>query len=650
MGHTWHARAVAVPVALLLVCSAGCVKAIVLRPAHTFTAAYSNAATVRKMLSLPEEGAAEPAKVGTPLYVMPPRDEKSRTRDPSKAYRKLAPELDIRSSLAHVVTEWRELTDADLAHVTKSSRTFGMPPQEEHEEMSPGDRAYAAVVRAYADPSSTLEAIAPEFDEDSATGFADASNTDPGEGSEHSGTTWGAPAMAMWPTGEEACWSRGEHYSQLREADAIVEGHPEWRQNPIEIAHLDTGYAGDDPLLPETLQVDESKSFVPETTADAGEGHGNATLSTLSAGVVRVQDGAGATAYDDVLGSNPYAHVREYRISSAQPVFEGGFSWGPVHLDPRRMSLAIAQAADAGVDVVSLSAGGMPSLLQAWAVNHAYENGTAIVAATGDFFTLPFLPYSTPRQVVYPANYGRVLGVAGVTAEDRSYGKAPCYFCLWRLWQWDQWMLRGSYGPTASMRGHVVSGYAPNVCHSSGRGSVDRDGGGTSHATPQVAGAAALWLAAHRSEIPAAEWRSWKKSEAVYQALMTSADKGVAEYDVETMGEGVVRAKALLETQVDLDALQEREKSEIDPFWLVRELLSTGVLQSPGVQLRQGLLDMVETELRQIMYHSNGVRDSLEELDLHNSGDCKRLASAILASGKASRTLTGWLRAYLAKS
>jgi hypothetical protein len=86
---------------------------------------------------------------------------------------------------------------------------------------------------------------------------------------------------------------------------------------------------------------------------------------------------------------------------------------------------------------------------------------------------------------------------------------------------------------------------------------IDIDGGGTSSATPQAAAAAAHWLAYHRKNIPAAEWNTWKKAEAVYTAMIYTADRsqtrtnrGLAPQDQipdPFLGAGVLKASNMLQ-------------------------------------------------------------------------------------------------------
>lgn len=602
---------------------AGCVRSIKLEHQQTFTAGYSRAAAKTENV-LPDDDRVLPDG-------LPGRELFSARR--GGELRTLADEETDRE-----VVHWRQLSDAELGVNPDAFRTLLEAPQVAPDG-GPWDRAYDVALSAYRDPANPLESIEPDFLEDGQdAGGAPAPG---GARPPYTGAaTLGAPESPMWPTGGEVCWNRGSRYSQLQQAYEYVHARPEWLATPITIAHLDTGYAAADPLLPPSLREQDSRSFFADAgTAEGGVGHGNATLSTLAGARVSLRDPPDAgPVYTGILGANPDALVREYQISHSGADRRGGITIGPVHLQPVRMAEAIITAADERVDVISMSAGGFPSVFQQQAVNYAYDHGTAIFAATGDYVSLLF--FTTPRQVVYPANYDRVIGVAGVTAAGRSYGLAPCWLCLWRVTKWFDWAFRGSYGPAEAMRGHVVSGFAPNVCHSGGGGQVDLDGGGTSHATPQVAGAAAYWLAAHRADLDPGDWSSWKKTEAVYRAVLQSADKCLPEYDLETMGEGVVRARKLLDVRVDIAGLQRRPPSKIDPWWIVKQLASMLGLK------RLGLQQMIHTEISQIVYRSSDVRDRLAELDLSKDGDKRSFADALVASGLASDHLEQWLKHY----
>ena len=78
---------------------------------------------------------------------------------------------------------------------------------------------------------------------------------------------------------------------------------------------------------------------------------------------------------------------------------------------------------------------------------------------------------------------------------------------------------------------------------------VDMDGAGTSAATPQIAAAAALWLAEHWDVVKNYS-QPWMRIEAVRFALFSAAAKSTAKMGtaetLEKIGQGVVKADAAL--------------------------------------------------------------------------------------------------------
>ncbi|MCA1962545.1 MAG: S8 family serine peptidase, partial [Prosthecobacter sp.] len=200
--------------------------------------------------------------------------------------------------------------------------------------------------------------------------------------------------------------------------------------------------------------------------------------------------------------------------------------------------------------------------------------------------------FPSPSTTVYPAACRRVLGVSGVTADNKPYSKTDYARLAIHLFNPRSWFLmRGCAGPDGryrslnpfdqsrssidsvqvealgKLRAQQISAPTPNVpwLVASGkekvapvgqgrRSGVSAAGGGTSSATPQVAGAAALWLASNERQIRAAgQWRSWQKAEATIHALLLSAqrqssgDPAKAEQDERTdLGAGVLDARAAL--------------------------------------------------------------------------------------------------------
>jgi hypothetical protein len=284
----------------------------------------------------------------------------------------------------------------------------------------------------------------------------------------------------------------------------------------VRIAHLDTGYDPDHATLPQFLNHDLERNFSGEgdvnnaaDPADSGvlknPGHGAGTLSILAGNVV---DG-------DFLGGAPHAEIVPVRVASSVVLF-------------RNSSIArgLRYARECGAHVVSMSMGGLAS--QAWAdeTNACYEAGVFLVTAAGNNFgNLP------ARFIVYPARFRRVVAACGVMADGRPYADL-------RLTQ-----MAGNYGPPSKMA-TAMAAYTPNIpwAKLGCAAIVDRDGRGTSAATPQIAAAAALWLEKHGASLNYPE--AWMRVEAVRNALFGSAE--ALNGDKEHLGRGAVRALAAL--------------------------------------------------------------------------------------------------------
>ncbi len=188
-------------------------------------------------------------------------------------------------------------------------------------------------------------------------------------------------------------------------------------------------------------------------------------------------------------------------------------------------------------------------------------------------------PRSSPSGPVYPAAFRRVLGVTGATSDRTSYARNS----FWRLVRNPlaiaQWFSRGSFGPDGSwrtklmhrekpdpsevrkmgiLRAYPIAGYSPNIpwLHAPTKKDqrnnlIDLNGAGTSAATPQVAAAAALWLQFHRPELERSnqgdKWRTWEKAEAVYTALLLSADRPAGHvWPDRYLGAGLLKANRAL--------------------------------------------------------------------------------------------------------
>ena len=361
----------------------------------------------------------------------------------------------------------------------------------------------------------------------------------------------------------------------------------------ITIGHLDNGLDGRHPAAPFNLQREDWRADAvglleyamkrsrgevakpPEPPEKTGGSHGLGTAGILAGSWVAIDEqkvrGGKIAGYYGWLGGAPFARVVPVRV--APWVFS--FSTG-------ELAYAIDYASRVkSCDVITMSHGGAPT--QAWvdAINAAYERGTAMFAAESDFFSLmpkPIKPHGIllPASPVYPAGFRRVLGVTGVTSDEHSYATNSLGRLLGAPQALKNWAFRGSYGADGTstvlyranrkpdpsqtwrqgeLRPHPIAAYSPNVPWLSVRqqdkvqilDGVDLDGAGTSASTPQVAAAAALWLQKHRGEFSSREWHGWEKPEAVYHALLATADRGGRRGADSYLGAGALRANAALD-------------------------------------------------------------------------------------------------------
>ena len=458
-----------------------------------------------------------------------------------------------------------------------------------------------------------------------------------------------------WPT-REIGWHASDAYSQLGSARSEVARRLGAEALGVTVVHLDTGFDDDHVALPARLDraasLDFTRDGAPASPASdpnsdctfCNPGHGTGTLSLLAGSELTIRDAAGRPLFEGPLGGIPAADVRCYRISDSV-----------VHLTTGRMVKAFTRAVADRADVLSMSMGGLPSRALADAVNQAYENGVAMFTAAGDFIKRPNFPISSPKSIVYPARFSRVVAVTGATADLKTYAEAPDEHS-WRRGKIGSWSLRGSYGPPKAMA-HALAGFTPNVpwavlWDGTPSNLVDLDGAGTSASTPQVAAAAALWLALHRAEL-GSEWRGWRKSEAVYRALLDTAaadlpaDAAKAAYYRKYFGAGLLRARAALDRPPYLAGLTLRPRAKVGFEWL--ELLTSVALEDPESEQRAELRrEMLRTETAQLVAGSIELQELLGDHDLDEplpDALRARFFSALAAEPAASGTLRAALAA-----
>lgn len=417
-------------------------------------------------------------------------------------------------------------------------------------------------------------------------------------------------------SGDVDGWHLGDGYSQLRRAqEAVAFGGRRTR-----IAHLDTGYDRGHGAAPERVLRALERSFV-EDDADPSSahdpdgsawpldntGHGTGTLGILAGG----RSPALGDAY---LGGAPHADVVPLRIADSV-----------VLLKTSAFARALDHAIACGCDVVSMSMGGLPSKAWRATVDRAYEAGVCVVTAAGN--NVGGLP---TRRLVYPARYGRVIGVTGMMADHRPYTDLGGF------------TMEGNFGPASRMSA-AMAAYSPNVPWALfGCGDrVRMDGGGTSSATPQVAAAAALWFEKYKDRLP----RDWRRVEAVRHALeftAATADEAGRPFDPERVGWGVLRAADALAVQPALDLA----RTESDSDWLPLLRVLTGL----GIDAASPRERMFNVELAQRWVLNPEVQalvaDPAEVRDLSTLGDprsarstLRRVLEALIADPGASRAL-----------
>jgi len=223
--------------------------------------------------------------------------------------------------------------------------------------------------------------------------------------------------------GPADAWHLGDDFSQLAGARAAVA----FTERRTRIAHIDTGYQPSHALKPAHILKDLERNFVdsddnPGSATDPNNkvflldnsGHGTGTISILAGGKI--------PSSGVVLGGAPDADILPLRVADRV-----------VLLRTSALARALDYAIQQGVDVITMSMGGLPSQAWAEAVDAVYDAGIVYCAAAGNHTgAMP------PRVVVYPARYPRVIAVAGVMANRAPYMNLAG-------------ALEGSFGPQAVM-------------------------------------------------------------------------------------------------------------------------------------------------------------------------------------------------------
>lgn len=307
----------------------------------------------------------------------------------------------------------------------------------------------------------------------------------------------------------------------LQASERTVIGHVDCGVAP----HPGLGYEGSTP--PPNLRLDRGRDFTsddpdapPITDLVIGPSvidrltdfpdHGIKTLSCI------------LSNDDEFKGVAPGAQVVPVRIADG-PIFQN-----VTQRDNMGRAIEHLLALDPVPRVISISMGnpGSLGLLQPpfgllgiepgfnletrAAFDRAYTMGVIVVCAAGQFID----------RVIYPARYGRTIAVGGYRQNRIRHYPETDYDVPDRV---DIWAQADGINRAFARReadGSIARGYA------STEGQDWEKVSGTSYATPQVAGAAALWTEFHFNALPrTGAPDAWKTVEAFRAALVAGADK-----------------------------------------------------------------------------------------------------------------------------
>ena len=252
-----------------------------------------------------------------------------------------------------------------------------------------------------------------------------------------------------------------------------------------------------------------------DTLAGFSGGHGTRTMSVLSA----FNESAAArngNSYAGYYGAAPKVPVIPVRIEDT--------IWLQNAI-PEDLPAAIDYLVEqAGVSVISLSMGSpkspvftpnVPQKLRT-AIDNAYEKGVIFCCAAGN--------HVPDERVTYPARCPRMIAVGG---------SAP------GLFPWGG----SSYGVQVDISAPAFPIRRPTTLR--GNKYQYGIGDGTSFATPQVAGTAAMWLVHRRVEIPQKYPEMWQRVAAFREIVRSTATAG-NDWDSTVRGTGILNAAGVL--------------------------------------------------------------------------------------------------------
>jgi Subtilase family len=423
-------------------------------------------------------------------------------------------------------------------------------------------------------------------------------------------------------------WHLGSEFSGLKHArDEVAKLEPA----NVRIAIMDVGFDFRHRTFPKNVLFDLQRNFVDDGQSrnDASDlflrgkiknpGHGTGTIGLLAGNILKDMARPEQNT-NDYLGGAPLAQIIPLRIaSSVILLYTSAFAQALDYV------LAPNGAMEMRADIVSMSMGGLASRAWTDVVNRAYEAGVCLVTAAGNNLG------DTPKRIVFPARYHRVIAACGVMANHEKYADLPAG------------VLQGSYGPKSKME-TALAAYTPNMpwAEINCEKLIDMDGSGTSSATPQIAAAAALWLQKHARNLNYPE--PWMIVEAIRNALFTKAYLSRAENRT-YLGRGILKAADSL--QVGPSANLSRTDPDSASFSFLRVLTGLGLV--PPAQS-----EMLQIEASQLMQRHREIEDTIVDPDLPAEqiprDQIKAFFQAVLSSSDASQALKAHVQQqYLAR-
>lgn len=407
-----------------------------------------------------------------------------------------------------------------------------------------------------------------------------------------------------WPHPEKPSgWYLEDGFSQLKPARDEVKKLA--LKHKVRIAHLDTGYDPGHISFPaQVVNLQLQRNFVEgEEAGDARDtfstgpvkapGHGVGTLSILAGGKVKIDE----CGFDDYLGLHDLVEIVPIRIAKSVVLFKSAAFVKAMDYIVNELNAKD----ETRVHIISMSMGGVASKTWADMVNLAYKKGIFMVTAAGNNFGR-----LTPRRVVYPARFERVVAACGVTYDYSPYVKP--------LLEGGPLVMQGNYGPSHLME-NAIAAFTPNVFWAKYNHPqvVGIQGNGTSAATPQIAAAAALYYIKHYEALEALQ-EPWMRVEAIKKALFSKAGKRIAgAYGKDDwkkyFGNGVLQAKDMLTYPVakpdDLEIAREAEVK----FPLLKVLTGWRKRAEPGQEEDK----MYATELSQLLMSDTILQEILND-------------------------------------